>query len=231
MSTSTSNPEYIASDLFHPVEHAFICDWLGVQRPVRAKEIDLYEERADGHDDEGNFIRPRAGLGGWEYEGEDKCGNAVARLLLSNIQSRLPQWGTVKTDGEVLLARDHSAVRQNAISLMPQHLFTINWADSGPGCSWPEAYYATYLPLYNIYVVTLSQDSPDAYGYEDLAIGHFPLEELILDGAHRRCQPWRAKRRLVIPGSREAALLTRRARSAPEGKQSRHPNTASSQWE
>ncbi|WXG54860.1 MAG: hypothetical protein RNU03_09360 [Candidatus Sedimenticola sp. (ex Thyasira tokunagai)] len=31
-----------------------------------------------------------------------------------------------------------------------------------------------------------------------------------------RCQPWRAKRRLVIPGSREAALLIRRARSAPE---------------
>ncbi len=26
-----------------------------------------------------------------------------------------------------------------------------------------------------------------------------------------RCQPWRAKRRLVNPGSREAALLTRRA--------------------
>ncbi|MEJ1354726.1 MAG: hypothetical protein RPU39_08565, partial [Candidatus Sedimenticola sp. (ex Thyasira tokunagai)] len=46
-----------------------------------------------------------------------------------------------------------------------------------------------------------------------------------------RCQPWRAKRGLVIPGSREAALLTRRARSAPEGKQSRHPNTASSHWE
>ncbi|MEJ1398877.1 MAG: hypothetical protein RPU52_15350, partial [Candidatus Sedimenticola sp. (ex Thyasira tokunagai)] len=46
-----------------------------------------------------------------------------------------------------------------------------------------------------------------------------------------RCQPWRAKRRLVIPGSREAALLTRRARSAPEGKPSRHPNTASSHWE
>ncbi|MEJ1408908.1 MAG: DUF4263 domain-containing protein, partial [Candidatus Sedimenticola sp. (ex Thyasira tokunagai)] len=49
--------------------------------------------------------------------------------------------------------------------------------------------------------------------------------------ANIRCQPWRAKRRLVIPGSREAALLTRRARSAPEGKQSRHPNTASSHWE
>ncbi len=29
-----------------------------------------------------------------------------------------------------------------------------------------------------------------------------------------RCQPWRAKRRLVVPSSREAALLTRRAHSA-----------------
>ncbi|WP_419589328.1 recombination-associated protein RdgC [Thiolapillus sp.] len=29
-----------------------------------------------------------------------------------------------------------------------------------------------------------------------------------------RCQPWRAKRRLVAPSSREAALLTRRAHSA-----------------
>ncbi len=30
----------------------------------------------------------------------------------------------------------------------------------------------------------------------------------------QRCQPWRAKRRLVDPSSREAALLTRRAHSA-----------------
>ncbi len=29
-----------------------------------------------------------------------------------------------------------------------------------------------------------------------------------------RCQPWRAKRRLVDPSSREVALLTRRAHSA-----------------
>ncbi len=29
-----------------------------------------------------------------------------------------------------------------------------------------------------------------------------------------RYQPWRAKRRLVVPSSREAALLTRRAHSA-----------------
>ncbi|WP_294030239.1 YaeQ family protein [Thiolapillus sp.] len=35
-----------------------------------------------------------------------------------------------------------------------------------------------------------------------------------LSGGVLRCQPWRAKRRLVDPSSRETALLTRRAHSA-----------------
>ena len=45
-----------------------------------------------------------------------------------------------------------------------------------------------------------------------------------------RCQPWRAKRRLVVPSSREAALphCLPVVRIAPEGKQSRPPNAASS---
>ncbi|RLJ19188.1 hypothetical protein DJ031_09145 [bacterium endosymbiont of Escarpia laminata] len=41
-----------------------------------------------------------------------------------------------------------------------------------------------------------------------------------------RCQPWRAKRRLVVPGSREAALLTRRAlrqRGSKVGIRARRP--------
>ena len=36
----------------------------------------------------------------------------------------------------------------------------------------------------------------------------------LLQPTVQRCQPWRAKRRLVNLGSREAALLTRRAHSA-----------------
>ncbi len=36
----------------------------------------------------------------------------------------------------------------------------------------------------------------------------------VLNNIVSRCQPWRAKRRLVDPSSREAALLTRRAHSA-----------------
>uniref|UniRef100_UPI003AF7F538 secondary thiamine-phosphate synthase enzyme YjbQ n=2 Tax=Thiolapillus sp. TaxID=2017437 RepID=UPI003AF7F538 len=35
--------------------------------------------------------------------------------------------------------------------------------------------------------------------------------DLTLPVNHRRCQPWRAKRRLVDPSSREAALFSRRA--------------------
>jgi len=38
--------------------------------------------------------------------------------------------------------------------------------------------------------------------------------DIVMSEKHRRCQPWRAKRRLVVPSSCEAALLTRRAHSA-----------------
>ncbi len=37
-------------------------------------------------------------------------------------------------------------------------------------------------------------------------------------GQLRRCQPWRAKRRLVVPSSREAALFSRRALRQRENK-------------
>ncbi len=37
-------------------------------------------------------------------------------------------------------------------------------------------------------------------------------------GEHLRCQPWRAKRRLVVPSSREAALFSRRALRQRENK-------------
>ncbi|WP_419594391.1 GmrSD restriction endonuclease domain-containing protein [Thiolapillus sp.] len=46
-------------------------------------------------------------------------------------------------------------------------------------------------------------------------LGNLTLTGYNSEYANRsRCQPWRAKRRLVDPSSREAALLTRRAHSA-----------------
>ncbi len=53
-----------------------------------------------------------------------------------------------------------------------------------------------------------------ALGYEDLN----DHDDLRKDSTLARCQPWRAKRRLVVPSSREAALLSRRALRQRENK-------------
>jgi hypothetical protein len=50
-------------------------------------------------------------------------------------------------------------------------LLCINWADSGPGFSWPEAYHITRIPGFDQHIVTASRDSPDAWGCTDHAIG------------------------------------------------------------
>ena len=72
------------------------------------------------------------------------------------------------------------------IELWPHHLLTINWADSGPGLSWPVAYKATYVPLFDRTVVTASADCPESFGgVSDVAIGAFGPETSILEGSRR----------------------------------------------
>ena len=182
MKNATEND---CSDLFDPIEHAFISDWLGIERPECARGIDL-EELFDVDESDG-VLKPKSA----EYATlEDSISNAVARLVLSGIQKRLPQWTAVYADGHIDFGRIHGEARKPRISLMPQSLFTINWADSGPGYSWPEAYYATYLPVYDVYIVTMSQDSTDVYGYEDKAIGTFNPDVSIIDGSHKVITDW-----------------------------------------
>ena len=57
------------------------------------------------------------------------------------------------------------------LAFNPQLVCTINWADSGPGYSWPESYHVTYLPGFDRFVMTASRDGPDAWGCVDQAIG------------------------------------------------------------
>ncbi len=53
------------------------------------------------------------------------------------------------------------------------------------------------------------------FSYDEKHPGKNRVEVTIdVSSLDSRCQPWRAKRRLVDPSSREAALLTRRAHSA-----------------
>ena len=97
---------------------------------------------------------------------------AVAQILLSQIQENLPNWGFTNDDGDVEVSRlPHRRLPDAKLNFNPQHVCTLNWADSGPGFSWPEAYYITYLPSFNCHVVTASRDGADAYGCTDHAIG------------------------------------------------------------
>lgn len=183
-------PITCAEDIFHPIEHAILADYLQVARPACAQDINLEDEVEREWDDETHdgIIRIRPGLGGsLKYYALE---NAIARLALNGIEQRLPQWAVFYEDGRALFGRKHNHKRAGQITLLPLFLFEINWADSGPGFSWPEQYHATYLPGCHRYVVTASQDSPDAYGYEDIAIGYFPGDTPLEAGCRQVMIAW-----------------------------------------
>lgn len=121
---------------------------------------------------------------------------AVAQILLHDIQAQLPSWGYTEDDGSLVSARQpHRRHRAAKLSFNPKHLLTLNWADSGPGFSWPEAYYITYVPTFNQYIVTASRDGGDAYGCSDHAIGFANGDLPILDAAKAVItQEWRQQR-------------------------------------
>ena len=172
------NTTTISTDqLFHPIEHAILCDWLGKERPADCADIDL-EALADGPDD-GPVTLKRSYDG---YLNEFTLRNAVARLLLGGIQQRLPTSAVCYSD-QVVLTRDYTPKGQRKLDLLPRFLFQINWANSGPGISWPVAYYVTWLPVYDVFVVTGSADSPEAFGYCDYALGWFGLDVPLEEGA------------------------------------------------
>ena len=158
-----SNPK----SLFHPVEHAILRQFFRL-RPRRSDPQQLFQP-----------AMPKSDAAAPPYIGIDPCldehglENAVARLCLGAIQQRLPQWGAVHADGRIVLGRNRYARTERAIEPKPVYLFMINWADSGPGFSWPVAYHATWIPGYGRWVVTGSADSPDVWGCTDIAIGWF----------------------------------------------------------
>jgi hypothetical protein len=116
--------------------------------------------------------------------------NAVARICLAGLQDRLPQWATFDSNGKEWLGRQEFGHEPRLSALQPAQLLCINWADSGPGFSWPEEYCVTYVPGFARYVVTASVDSTDSYGVTDLAIGSFGQEEDFDAGCQRVVREW-----------------------------------------
>ena len=124
-----------------------------------------------------------------DYEPTD-LRNDVARIALSVIQKRLPQVAMFSGDGTVTLGRQKFDAPARTVMPLPQYLFMINWADSAPGISWPEAYHVTFVPGFDRYVVTASQDSSDMWGVTELAIGYFGAGVAQLDGCRSVITDW-----------------------------------------
>ena len=153
------------TSLFLPEEHKVISTWLDVE-PAEELSADLTIEKALS---DLNLLVPTVSV-------RSTVDWAVAAILRERIQDRLPQWASV-SEGKATLGRNlRDRAAERTVEITPTHLVTINWADSGPGFSWPEAYHVTYVPSYDEYIVTGSVDSTDVYGVTDFALGHFGPE-------------------------------------------------------
>jgi len=103
--------------------------------------------------------------------GDLELDNRVAAIVLNAAQNRLPNYGVVDSDGRVAMGRTSDPIHPRDIQLLPSLLFTIDWAATAPGVSWPESYFVTYVPSVDLRIVTASKDDSDLWGFSDLAIG------------------------------------------------------------
>jgi len=101
----------------------------------------------------------------------------VGAFAVRDIQERLPNTGICRNEGVVLTRPIQKNRRSGKVAGAVRFLFGINWADSGPGFSWPADYHLIWLPGFDRWVLTYSADSPDAMGYCDFALGRVGPEE------------------------------------------------------
>jgi hypothetical protein len=101
---------------------------------------------------------------------------AVGAVLLRDVQGRLPRCALFFPEHNVLAVSRGEArrARKSNVRIVGQHLLTLNWADGAPGMSWPTAYYAVWVPIQDIWVVTASDDTGELLGFLDVALGWFP---------------------------------------------------------
>ena len=173
--------------LYTPIERAAIARYLEREdpRPEDLVGLDPAAAQDDERDVATGGIAPLRSMTGCD---DLIVENVVARICLEAVTFRLPQWAEVSDRG-VRFSRKHPRTRTRR-RLISRRLFTINWADSGPGFSWPEAYRLTWLTGYDVAIVTASADSPDAHGYCDVAIGWFEAGTDEVTGIERAITGW-----------------------------------------
>lgn len=172
------------SIIFHPVEETILSRFLDVEVPGVLDELDLREPQ--NHD--GGYIGLRFNV--WGEYSPHMLANSVARIALDAIQEHLPQWNPEHGGSRVVSGRRITRPVPRIVSMAPRFLFEVSLADSDEGVYWPEAYYLTYIPGFDRYVVTFSHDAPDIWGYSDLAIVSFPRGADLKDQVRQAVTGW-----------------------------------------
>jgi hypothetical protein len=191
-------------DLLDPVEADILRAYFGLRTKLASRDLLLQppeagaapvddsgeEDDAEAARDRARGVRVRRDLRSPDFPGDAPLSNAVARICINAIQRQLPNWSAVTSEGEFLSERTVERARSASVVALPRLLLEINWADSGPGFSWPEAYYATYFAPFRRHVITASVDCAETWGATDFAIGVVPGREDLVQGCGRVLRAW-----------------------------------------
>jgi hypothetical protein len=157
--------------LYHPVEAAIIRIALGLEPEEGDDTQDLWN--AHGQLPLGVVHLAVSEDRYYSGDGARAASDAVARLLLHEVQEDLPNF-TIRRNGRLVQGRTPQEPRPASILSPAEFLFGINWATSGPGFDWPEHYYLGWLPIFDRWVVCGARDTSEFDGYCDRVVGHFP---------------------------------------------------------
>lgn len=164
---------------YSPVEWAILFDWFEIERPLQLRSVDLWSKL--GIAMERGYGIPE--MDGYTPPGRTYASRAVASLVLTPVAHLLPSYG-YKEHGQWRSSRGEAAPSWRDLGLTARHLFTIDWALTAPGVSWPEEYYVVYVPEFDSYVVTASNDHGD-FDALDRALGWFSGGEEPIIGSSR----------------------------------------------
>jgi hypothetical protein len=158
----------------------------GLFDPVELEILRRFAGLPCGTIDESGLLEP-AGSDLLDEEDEPEPGRGPVRLTRAELNtSDFP-------GGDIQLAEATARLclgRKFARVLRPRHLCTINWDDSGPGGSWPEAYHVTWLPPLGRHVVTMACDSTEVWGCTGLALDSFGQDEPMQPACERILHWW-----------------------------------------
>lgn len=167
---------------FHPVEAAIARIALGLPAERGDRKYDLWDRDKSLHS---GVVHLEPGFN--ESGRRRSASDALARMVLSGVEDTLPVYIAVSR-GVTIVTRKKRAPRIPSVRAVPIFLLEVNWANSAPGISWPEAHHVGWLPGFDRWVLTSSRDTPELDGYCDRVLCQFAQCDDPVDEARTRVQ-------------------------------------------